>query len=106
MIPKMLLLLLLVAGTAATTFAQTKKIAHRSHSGKASTFTIDGADNFGLTPEMKRKEMERKAKADSVRMKQKADSLSKQPKKDTLSAPVTRTKRKRPASTKITTGSK
>lgn len=107
MLPKMLLLLLLVAGTSATTFAQTKKIAHRSHSGKAATFTIDGRDNFGLGEEQKKQmEMARKAKSDSIRMKQKADSLSRQPKKDTLSPPVTRTKRKRQGSTKITTGNK
>ena len=29
-------------------FSQTKKIAHRSHSGKNTTFKIDGEDNFGL----------------------------------------------------------
>src|SRR5688572_19684193 len=30
--------------------AQTKRIAHKSHSGSAASFRIDGPDNFGLGP--------------------------------------------------------
>jgi hypothetical protein len=32
-------------------FSQTKRIAHRSHSGKDHTFTLFGPDNFGLPAE-------------------------------------------------------
>ena len=38
-----------------TSFAQTKKIEHRSHSGSNKTFTTKGNSNFGLTPEVKKK---------------------------------------------------
>lgn len=67
-------------------FSQTKKIAHRSHSGKNSCFSLAGLDNFGETPEMnadrKKREAAEKAKADSLRKKAIADSLarSKKPK--------------------------
>jgi len=33
-----------------TTYSQTKIIAHKSHSGKASTFNIHSVHNFGLGP--------------------------------------------------------
>ncbi|MEZ4887517.1 MAG: hypothetical protein R3E32_22480 [Chitinophagales bacterium] len=33
-----------------TLFAQTKIIAHKSHSGKPSTFNVFSAHNFGITP--------------------------------------------------------
>lgn len=36
-----------VAAFALSASAQTKKIAHRSHSGKSATFNINGEDNFG-----------------------------------------------------------
>jgi len=38
-----------------TAFAQTKKIAHRSHSGKNSVFTVEGEGNFGLPTDYKAK---------------------------------------------------
>jgi len=34
-------------------FCQTKMIAHKSHSGKAKTFSIKGNDNFGLPSHQK-----------------------------------------------------
>ncbi|MEP6701309.1 MAG: hypothetical protein ABJA85_08330 [Bacteroidota bacterium] len=75
---KFLFLFVLVAISTAG-FSQTKKIAHRSHSGKNSSFTIAGIDNFGETPEMvearKKKELER-AKMDSTARKAVADSLA------------------------------
>lgn len=59
-------------------FAQTKKIAHRSHSGSDKTFITKGNSNFGITPEMKREQEKQKqlekAKKDSIA---RADSLAK-----------------------------
>ena len=77
---KRLLLLFVLAGFSTAGFSQTKMIAHRSHSGSNSTFTLAGPDNFGETPEMaaarKKKELER-AKADSAAAKKAvADSLA------------------------------
>lgn len=40
---------------ATTSFAQTKRIEHRSHSGSNKTFNTKGDGNFGLRPEMKKK---------------------------------------------------
>jgi hypothetical protein len=40
----------LMLATAGTLFAQTKLVAHRSHSGRAETFTSSGVDNFGGPP--------------------------------------------------------
>ncbi|MES2429365.1 MAG: hypothetical protein V4556_00430 [Bacteroidota bacterium] len=36
-------------------FAQTERIAHRSHSGKATTYKITGKDNWGLPSYTKEK---------------------------------------------------
>jgi len=76
---KRFLLLFVLAGLSTVGFSQTKKIAHRSHSGSNSTFTLAGPDNFGDTPEMaearKKKELER-AKADSIAKKAVADSIA------------------------------
>ena len=78
---KIILLLVILLAFATTGSAQTKKIAHRSHSGKESSFTIFSADNFGETPEMmeaarKKKEAE-KMKADSIARQAAADSMAK-----------------------------
>src|SRR5690606_27095393 len=48
-------LLLLVIVAAAPAFAQTKMVAHKSHSGSAETFSVRGAGNFGETEEMRRR---------------------------------------------------
>ena len=42
-------LVLVLAGTSAQ--AQTKRIAHRSHSGADRHFSLSGTDNFGNPPE-------------------------------------------------------
>jgi len=77
---KIIALLIAMVIFSATGFSQTKKIAHRSHSGKAASFSINGADNFGDTPEMveaaKKKKEAEKLKADSLAKKAVADSLA------------------------------
>lgn len=52
---KKIILCACIVFTAITSFAQTKRIEHRSHSGSNKTFTTKGNSNFGLTPEVKRK---------------------------------------------------
>ncbi len=47
-----------------TAQAQTKKIAHKSHSGKMVNFSLTGFDDFGLPCEL---EMARLAKQDSLK---------------------------------------
>ncbi len=62
----------------ATGFAQTKKIAHKSHSGKDSELSIDGADNFGLNPSVIRNtDTAGKAKKDSIKIAKYRESLKK-----------------------------
>jgi hypothetical protein len=60
-------------------FSQTKRIAHRSHSGSDATFSWEQSpDNFGETPEMKRRSdslQKQRLIADSVRRKVVSDSL-------------------------------
>lgn len=84
---KRLLLLFVLAGLTTAASSQTKKIAHRSHSGSNNSFTLAGPDNFGETPEMidakKKKDLE-KAKADSLAKKNKADSIAKKAIVDSL----------------------
>lgn len=48
---KALLTLLLLVLATTTMTAQTKRIAHRSHSGSDNSLTLDGSSNFGLSPE-------------------------------------------------------
>jgi hypothetical protein len=49
-------------------FSQTKRIAHRSHSGKNSSFTVKGIHNFGEIHEMRaRKDSLNKVKIDTVK---------------------------------------
>lgn len=52
---KKILLSVSIIFAATASFAQTKRIEHRSHSGSNKTFTTKGNSNFGLTPEVKRK---------------------------------------------------
>lgn len=49
-----------------SSFAQTKLIAHRSHSGSNATFSAAGLDNFGLPPGKVEKDSS-KNKVDSVK---------------------------------------
>jgi hypothetical protein len=108
---KKLLLFLAMILCSAAAFSQTKKIAHRSHSGTAMTFRIDGPDNFGTTPAMieeARKKKAEKDRTDSLAMKAKADSLAMKVKTDSLSKPrpdpgKLKPKHKRSASTKVVT---
>lgn len=53
---------------ASSLLAQTKKIAHRSHSGKNSTLIFTTEDNFGLPASAKKKDTVI-VKSDSVRVK-------------------------------------
>lgn len=84
---KRLLLLFVLAGLTTAASSQTKKIAHRSHSGSDNSFTLAGPDNFGETPEMiaakKKKDLE-KAKTDSSKKKAVADSIAKKAIVDSL----------------------
>jgi hypothetical protein len=73
---KQLILFVALMLASVLAFAQTKRIAHRSHSGKDHTFRLLGGDNFGL-PEKKpvKKVMSKKdslkalppAKADTIK---------------------------------------
>ena len=47
---KLIVAFAVMIGFALNASSQTKKIAHLSHSGKSSTFKIDGEDNFGTRP--------------------------------------------------------
>jgi hypothetical protein len=85
----MRVVLLIAAGLLASTlsYSQTKRIAHRSHSGTDASFSWEQTpDNFGETPEMiaasKRADsLRKKALADSVRRKVISDSLNRIKKK-------------------------
>ena len=59
---KKILLFVLIISVSPRLFAQTKRIAHRSHSGKNSTLVMTTGDNFGL-PEHKRKDSAQKPAA-------------------------------------------
>lgn len=52
---KKIILFVCIVFAALTSFAQTKRIEHRSHSGSNKTFTTKGNSNFGLRPEVKKK---------------------------------------------------
>jgi hypothetical protein len=73
-------------------YAQTEKIAHRSHSGSDNTFRVRGNGNFGITPGMQKQIDTRnaalKAAADSIARRAKMDSLGYKPKSDSLKTPV------------------
>lgn len=73
-------LCLLIAGSS---FSQTRKIMHLSHSGKdKSLFQDEAEDNFGETPEMRRhQDSIWNSRRDSIKAKQKADSLHAAPSK-------------------------
>ena len=75
--PIVVLAVLLLLSSAS--FSQTKRIAHRSHSGSDATFSWEQSpDNFGETPEMKRRAdslQKQRLIADSLRRKVISDSL-------------------------------
>jgi hypothetical protein len=74
--------LLIILVFSFNSYAQTERIAHRSHSGKDNTFTVTGYNNWGETPGMRAERLKRdsimKAKADSIANKKRKDSLAKQ----------------------------
>lgn len=53
----------------ASAFCQTKRIAHRSHSGKNRTLILTTGDNFGLPEHAKRKDTIVVKRTDSVKIK-------------------------------------
>jgi hypothetical protein len=77
------LVLFFALAFSSVSFAQTKRIAHRSHSGADATLRYSGADNFGLPFEVDSIfHAQRQARLDSLRA---ADSLKAiQPFKDTM----------------------
>lgn len=83
---KGILVIIALLTISTTSFSQTKRIAHRSHSGANSTFAVNSIHNFGETPEMK------------ARWRAKLDSINK-PKPDTLRKPATDTLKKPAATT-------
>lgn len=76
---KKVILAACIVFTAITSFAQTKRIEHRSHSGSNKTFSTKGNSNFGLTPEVKRKRDSAAKAIDTV--VQKVDSTKPKTKK-------------------------
>lgn len=77
---KKLILCVCIIFAATASFAQTKRIEHRSHSGSNKTFTTRGNSNFGLTPEMKKKKDSAVAKAKDITA-QKIDTIKAKPRK-------------------------
>ncbi len=77
---KKLILCVCIIFAATASFAQTKRIEHRSHSGTNKTFTTKGNSNFGITPEMKKKKDSAVAKAKDT-VVQKVDSTKPKTKK-------------------------
>lgn len=77
---KKIILCACIVFTAITSFAQTKRIEHRSHSGSNKTFTTKGNSNFGITPEMKKKKESTTVKVKDT-VVQKVDSTKPKTKK-------------------------
>lgn len=72
-------------------FAQTKKVEHRSHAGSNNTFTTKGNSNFGLPPNYK----EERRRMDSLRKaKELQDSIAKKKQADSLAKPKVKRKKK------------
>lgn len=87
---KKIIVLLIVIFATTQSFAQTKKIEHRSHSGSNKTFTTKGNSNFGLSPEIIKKRDSAIAKAkdtltkkvDTVQTTKKKQAVKKKKQKD------------------------
>ena len=58
--------------------AQTKRIAHYSHSGSSNSFSMKGDGNFGLSPEMEKAMRHYSDSISKADIAQRADSLKKQ----------------------------
>jgi len=96
---KIFTLLIALLLSSAGSFAQTAKIAHRSHSGSDKTFRITGNDNWGIpTTTAKARIAKRdslsKNRADSIARKGKTDSMAKKPTPYSLRRATLRTKGK------------
>jgi len=84
---KHLFLAVSLAAMCTVSSAQTKRIAHRSHSGSNISFSTKGTDNFGLPPESRRKPVKdtakaaTPAKADSTKRKAPQPASKDRPKK-------------------------
>ncbi len=80
---KKLIFTLVILLVFASSYAQTEKIALRSHSGKDKTFKITGNDNWGVTPAMqdaiRKRDSALKARADSIARKAVIDSMAMKP---------------------------
>ena len=60
-----------------STFAQTKKIAHRSHSGQDIALDYDGEDNFGLPSHYRDSTFRKREKQDTATKKPAIESTKK-----------------------------
>ncbi len=80
---KLLFSVILAALIQSTSYAQTKKIAHRSHSGSNTSFSLNSIDNFGETPEMIRawEEEQLKEKTKKEQEETNKKKLKEEPKK-------------------------
>lgn len=76
---KILTILLISLAFFFKSYAQTARIAHRSHSGSDNTFKVTGSDNWGIPSGMQERIQKRdsalKARADSIARKARFDSL-------------------------------
>lgn len=88
---KQVLFLLICTTLSVACFSQTKRVAHRSHSGSNSTFTLTGEGNFGDPGEPIIKKSLERMRLDSIakaKEKIKNDSLKmKKPVKDSIRKP-------------------
>ncbi|HEX2628435.1 MAG TPA: hypothetical protein VHM26_05480 [Chitinophagaceae bacterium] len=78
---KPVFLLLVCIAFSAACFSQTKRIAHRSHSGSNASFTLSGEGNFGLPSEAEMKRMAEERKKREAENKRIQDSIAKAEKK-------------------------
>ena len=78
---KPVFLFLVCIAFSAACFSQTKRIAHRSHSGSNASFTLSGEGNFGLPSEAEMKRMAEEKKRREAESKRIQDSIAKAEKK-------------------------
>ena len=78
---KPVLLIVVCIALSTACFSQTKRIAHRSHSGSNASFTLNGEGNFGLPSEAEMKRMLEERKKREAENKRIQDSIAKAEKK-------------------------
>jgi hypothetical protein len=78
---KPVILLIVSVAFSIACFSQTKRIAHRSHSGSNQSFSLSGEGNFGLPSETALKRMEEERKRREAEEKRIQDSIAKADKK-------------------------